>query len=530
MRRFFVILFLIITLCPIATYAQKDSDKSLSPELKFQEMFARANIHLMKGENDKALSCFVNCLKINPSSSACNYQLSRIFLGNKDYYVALNYAKKAHHLKPENCWYSHLLSVIFMTMGDYDNAVKYYELYLKSNPTHEDYENFLEFQLKFHKIDDAIATLNRMETLFGYQTVYSLHRAELYAQKNDINRAAEEYKRIIRTDSTNLSAYGLLEELYYNHGKLAEAEEVQKRISRIDPNNPLSHLSQAMLCRSGGQVDCFYQNLVESFKSDKITVQDKLLIIADIFKDNKIFDEQKVETLFQTLNDYFPESALVHTNFADFYLYVNKPDLALEQLELAVKHNLSDYKNFHTIFQLYFICENYEGLRKFVDDAMDLFPDVAEVYMYSAVAEAGLGHYNVAAESFGTARDMGIEFSPVAKDYDFYFALYNYLSNNKKVAFDYFDKYFNAGSLDWYFTLRYVYCLVDSRENLKRAESLLASLGKEHHKYYFYYFVSAYYKYVKSDFAGAKKDIGVAMTLKPENPDVQALSKKINMN
>ena len=528
MKKILVILFLIVIACPIATYAQKDSSKTLSPEVRFQDSFSQANIHLLKGDNAKAVSCLVNCLKIKPQSSAANFQLSRIYYLDRNYDVALNYALKAHQLKPDNRWYSRFTALIYEQLHDYDKAKKYFQYFLNSNPTYDDYESFYSFQLDFGKIDDAIATLDKMESLFGYETMYSLHRAELYTQKNDINRAAEEYKRLIRIDSTNLSAYGLLEELYYNHGKLAEAQEVQKRISRIDPNNPLSHLSQAMLCRTSGQVDCFYENLVESFKSDMITIKDKLLIISDIFNDNKIFDEDKVETLFQTLNDFFPESALVHSNFADFYLFVNKPDQALEQLELAVKHNLSDYKNFHTIFQLYFICEDYEGLRKFVDNALEMFPDVAEVYMYSAVADMGLKKFDDASDGFSSARDFGIEFSPAANDYCFYFGYYNYLLNSKKIAFDYFDKYFNGNSLDWYFTLRYVYCLVDSRQNLKRAEQLLASLDKEHHKYYYYYYVSAYYKYVKGDVFGAKTDIATALRLEPDKPSVKNLAAEID--
>ncbi|MCR5453867.1 MAG: tetratricopeptide repeat protein, partial [Bacteroidales bacterium] len=226
---------------------------SLSPELKFQDSFAQANINLMKGDNDKAFSCLVNCLNIKPMSSTCNFELARIYFMKKDYDAALNYGIKAYNIKPDNKWYCNFVAAVYEQLGDYDNASKFYNLFLKNNPTYEDYESFYSFQLKFRKIDDAIATLNKMENLFGYQTLYSLHRAELYTQKNDIDRAADEYKRLIRTDSTNLSAYGLLEELYYSHGKLAEAQEVQQQILRIDPNNPLSHLAQAMLCRSGGQ-------------------------------------------------------------------------------------------------------------------------------------------------------------------------------------------------------------------------------------------------------------------------------------
>lgn len=522
MKRFLVILFL----CSfVSAYSQVDGS-SYSPEVRFKEFFSEANIHLMKGDDDKALSCFSKCLKLDPLSSVCNYEIARIYFGRRDYDSALKYGLDAYRLR-DRSWYCVFLGAIYEQLGDYDNAFKFYELFLKENPTYDDYESFLSFQLNFRKFDDAISTLYKMENIFGYQHFYSLQRAEIFTQLNEIDRAADEYKRIINTDSTNLSAYGLLEELYYSHGKLAEAQEVQNKILRLDPNNPISHLSQAMLCRNSGKKDCFYENLVESFKSDAIPIDDKLIIISDIANDSKFFDEDQVEGLFQILNDFFPESPIVHTNFADFYLFVNKPDEALQQLELAVQHNLSDYKNYHTIFQLYFICEDYEGLRKFVDSALEMFPDVAEVYMYSAVADMGLGKYDDASDGFRNAQDFGIEFSPVVNDYRFYFGLYNYLLNNKKVAFSYFDQYINQGSLDWYFTLRYVYCLVDSRENLKRAESLLNSLNVEHHKYYFYYYVRAYYNFVKGDSKGAKADIALAVKLNPDNPAVQKLAGEI---
>lgn len=529
MKRLFVILFLICNVCSVPSFAQ-DNNKSLSPELRFQDLFAQANIQLMKGENDKALSCLMSCLSIKPSSSVCNFEIARLYFLNHDYDAALNYGLKAYNLNPKNRWYSNFVASVYEEQNDYKNALKFYELFLSDNPTYSDFESLLEFQLKFGKVDDAISTIDRMESLFGYQTLYSLHRAELFEQKNDIDRAAEEYKRIIRTDSANLSAYGLLEELYYKHNKLAEAQDVQNKILRIDPNNPLSHLSQAMLCRTSGQVDCFYQNLIESFKSDIIAIKDKMLIISDIVHDEKFFNEEKVEMLFQTMNDFFPESSLVHANFADFYLITNKPDKALEQVELAVKHNLSNYNYYHSIFHLYFICENFEGLRKFVDDALELYPDVAEVYLYSAVAEMGLRNYKAAAEAFDIAKDFGIEFSPVANDYCFFFGLYNYYTNNKKVALDYLDKYYNYRTFDWYFSLWYVYCLVDSRQDLKRAESLLSSVSDDLNKYFFYYYVSAYYKYVKGDLSGAKTDIDTALKLNPDYPAVKTLADQINNN
>ena len=525
--RFFGVILISAFLSTSAIAQQPQAQKPVPPDVEFKTLLSQANILLMKGDSEKALSCLMSALKVNPKSSVCNFELARIFYGKHDMDAALSYGMQAFNLNPKNRWYSNFLGAVYEKTGRYDDAKHFYEIFLGINPVYEDYEDFLDFQLSYRKIDDAIETINKMENLFGYQTMYSLQRAELFTQKNDINAAADEYKRIIRTDSTNLSAYGLLEELYYSHGKMTEAQEVQSKISRIDPNNPLSQLSQAMLCRSKGQADCFYENLIESFKSDKLTIKDKLMIISDIVNDKKIFDAQRVEDLFQTLNDFFPESPLVHTNFSDFYLYVNKPEKSLEQLELAVKHNQSEYNTFRNIFQLYFITENYEGLRKFVDDALELYPDVAEVYMYSAVANMYLGKFKDAEEDFSTAMDFGITVSPVVHYYWYYFALYNYLLDNKDVAFDYFDKYYNANRLDWYFVLRYVYCLVDSKRNMTLAGNLLVKLSKELQNYYYYYYVDAYYNLQRGKEDDARDDIEKALQLNDSKPAVYELAGDI---
>ena len=179
---------------------------------------------------------------------------------------------------------------------------------------------------------------------------------------------------------------------------------------------------------------------------------------------------------------------------------------------------------------MYFITENYEGLRKFVDEALELYPDVAEVYLYSAVADMCLGKFNSAEDEFATAMDFGIDVSPVVHNYWFYYGLYNYLLGNKEVAFDYFDKYYNNNQLDSYLLTRYVYCLVDSKKNMTLAGNLLIKVEKEQRNYYYFYYVRAYYNLVKGNIADAVSDIEKAISLKNDKSILHDLAGDIYKN
>lgn len=493
MKKYVVILSFLFSLINSSLLYSQTIGQGVPSDVEFKNFLSQANIFLLKGDTQNALSCLLTCLKYDPKSAVCNYQIAKIYLEREDFDAALNYGLSAYMLNPNNKWYSYFVATVYDDAGDYDNALKYYNIFLSKNPSYDDYISFQDFQVRFHKYDDAISTIDRVENIFGFDVDLCLLRAKLYEEKKDIDKAADEYKRLIRTDSTDLQYLGLLAELYLNNGKLAEAQEVQNYLSRFYPNDTYSYLSQAMLCFASGKKDCFYQNLNESFKCGKFSVSDMLTMIADVVRTGNLYDEEKINNLFQTLSDTYPESSAVHLNFADFCMFINDIDKAVEQLEMAVAADKSCYSSFSKIFILYVVTEKYDKLRRCVDEALEYFPDVAEVILYSAVADMYLGDYSNAEANFEMSKDFGIDYSPSSFLYSFYFGIYNYLIDKKDIAFDLLNQSYKNGLVNWYLILRYVYCLVDSKKDLPFAHKLLVELDKEPKKYYYFYYVCAYY-------------------------------------
>ena len=131
MKLFFtILLFLSVS----GLYAQKNNVQKIPDEVEFMNFFSQADIFLLKGQPEKALSAYNSCLKLNPQSAAANFQLARIYYNYHDLDAALNFALSAVRLQPENYWYSIFLATIYETLDNFPEALKIYEKLVEKNP------------------------------------------------------------------------------------------------------------------------------------------------------------------------------------------------------------------------------------------------------------------------------------------------------------------------------------------------------------------------------------------------------------
>ena len=75
--------FILIFLSGLASVYAQEANKPLPPDVEFKGLLSQANILLMKGDTEKAMSCLMSALKVNPKSSVCNFELARIFMESR---------------------------------------------------------------------------------------------------------------------------------------------------------------------------------------------------------------------------------------------------------------------------------------------------------------------------------------------------------------------------------------------------------------------------------------------------------------
>ncbi|MBQ5451564.1 MAG: tetratricopeptide repeat protein [Bacteroidales bacterium] len=523
------LLFTILLLLSFSgVYAQKDNAPKVPDDVEFKNFFSQADIFLLKGQSDKALSAYNSCLRLNPKSAAVNFQLARIYYNYHDLDAAMNYALSAVRLQPENYWYNVFLAAVYESLDNYPEALAIYEKLIENNPTYNDYLRLLEFYVQFGKISSAISTLNKIEEIYGYDFDLSLKKIDLLRRQNRVKEAENEFCKLILTDSSNLSCLGMLEDFYLSTSQISKAQEVVKKMQSIDDTNPLSYLAEAYLCRATGREDCFYENLKRSFAYREISVKEKVSIIEDIVIHSKKIDTAKISLLYEEVLKADGKSFEACSSYADFLMVTENYSRASEQLKICAEIEKSDFSLWRKLFKLYVLTEDYAALKVAVKEAEDYFPEQVDVMLYSAVAKLYTGDLKGAGEMFSSAKDFGVELTESANLYYFYYGVFNYQKSNKEAAFQNFEKYYNINHSDYNVCAKYAWYLIDSKRNLPLAQNIIKQcLNFDNSNFYFNY-VQAFYSYLSGDLKTAEYFIEKALSLDKTGKEyVKELSEKI---
>lgn len=489
------------------------SQPSVPSDVEFKNFLSQADIFLLKGQHDNALSAYNSCLKLNPNSAATNFQISRIYFNYGDYDAALNYAKKSVELSPDNYWYNVFLAEIFKTIGKYSEAIKIYEKILTIRPNIADYEILADFYEASNNFSSAISTLNKIENIYGFNFDISMKKIELLKSLNRVSDVELEINKLILTDSSSLSYLGMLHDLYIMTSQVSKAQTVQNRMNSIDDKNYLSQLCQASLCFTLGQMDCFYQNLIESFKSEEMAAEDKIIFIEDFLFQKQNLDQNKVSQIFEQIISVSPNNFTARKKYADFFMVCGDFENAAKQLRICTSLDKSDFNNWRKLFKLYTFIEDYAGLKSVVDEAEEYFPEQVDLMLYSAVASIYLGYFDDAESMLQQSQDFGIELTESVSLFYFYSAIFNYKKKNFDLAFKNFDKFYNLRNQDLNLMAQYAYFLSDKKRNMSLAQNIIEQCLAVDNSNFYFYFVQAFYMKQTGDLKSAKYFIDKSINL-----------------
>ena len=177
-------------------------------------------------------------------------------LKNFDKKLTLNDLEKLNFTDENKFLLNKIKGYIYFKDNDFDNALKYYELYLKSAP------------------NDFDALINC---------------AKIYTQKKDYKKAEEIYKKLINLDSNNLMfKYNYLDILYSNENNYKEALKVSEDILKLNAKGvliPNSYLYKAVILKE-------LKNYPEAEKYFNLFKEEDFRSFSYFSDENKINDFQ----------------------------------------------------------------------------------------------------------------------------------------------------------------------------------------------------------------------------------------------
>ncbi|MBT8184663.1 MAG: hypothetical protein KJN76_07470 [Eudoraea sp.] len=141
-----IVFFLGINLIPAATFAQEEQeiDVEESAEVfleqytdEFQENFFEALKQKGIENYDKAINLLLECKRMDIESTAVDHELAKVYLADKQYFLAQEYGLEAVNAAPYNYWYLNTLESILRkqgsTMASVKTKIPYDDKLLKEN-------------------------------------------------------------------------------------------------------------------------------------------------------------------------------------------------------------------------------------------------------------------------------------------------------------------------------------------------------------------------------------------------------------
>ncbi len=174
-------------------YSEKDKQKEADRISGYRYEYARASLE--NGEIEKAEKSFRTILKMDSNFIPAYLGLTEIMVSKGDTEEAINFLEKSYEQLQSIILLARLEDLL-ISVGEPGRLIRYYKNAIIKNPQ----DNVLKFLLgklyfRLEMVDDAIETLNSIDTnVFSIAEIFGL-KGELYMKRNQISKAIEEFKR-----------------------------------------------------------------------------------------------------------------------------------------------------------------------------------------------------------------------------------------------------------------------------------------------------------------------------------------------
>jgi tetratricopeptide (TPR) repeat protein len=397
-----------------ATYA-RISEK----EIQLQEKYMAAIVQQQIGKLDAAAKLFAEVLDKNPKCDGCAFQLSRLSDQLSKPQDALDFAKKAVALDPQNKWYQMNLAEIFEKIGKDREAVDIYRKIIDGNNFGVEYSNEIYFRLAFAQVRlnepaKAIKTLDELEKKSGIDEEISDKKHVIYDEIGDKKRAAAELRRLADA-FPEVAEYQYATANYYEKiGDKNAATQMYERILKRDPTDSKAQLALAgknstpsVSNASTSKDATFLISLKGLFAKPDISIDEKIKTILPFAQKIGEHKDKALATvgleLAEILERTHPNEAKAFALVADMLYHNDKLPESLVKYKRCLELN----KTIYAVWEQKMYVEEelglFDELLKTSNSATDLFPSQATAFYFNGLANERKGQFGTAIESLEQA-------------------------------------------------------------------------------------------------------------------------------
>jgi tetratricopeptide (TPR) repeat protein len=444
-------------------------------QLEFDYAFAEAEKTRILGDIKKAISWYATCLKIDPNSAVVRYELANIYMAQENFNSALELARNAVALQPQNLWYQIQLAKIYQKKGMIDHACGVYDQLIEYFPDRNDFYYFqAALYASIEKREEAIEVYNRLEKKIGITEAVSLEKEGLYIAMGKRKLAYNELQKLIREFPRKAELYGLLADLYLEDGQDDKAFKLYEKILKLDPQNGLVHFYLSQYYYKKGDMDLFYEEIQIAFKNSGVEVDQKIqYLISSLMQSGKAtLTDDQIKSLLDILVEMHDQNARVHALYADFLRKSKDNEGARKHLWKVLEQEKGNYVVWEELLLIENELLDFEKMYIESNEALKYFPGQPLLYMFNGVAALQLKKYKEAAHSLKAGIDYIGDNIPMRVQFLSYLGEAYFQMGDSEKAYEAFEEVLLFDPDNVMVLNNYSYYLSLHGENLKKAEEM----------------------------------------------------------
>jgi tetratricopeptide (TPR) repeat protein len=468
----------------------------------------------------KALSYYERTLEITPNNATVHYKIAEVLTQSNqadDLQKASVSIDNALKFEKKNKYFYLLAANINTSLTRFDKAAQIYETMLTEVKGTDEYLYDLAAVYQYgNRMDDAIKTYQRAESILGINEISSLQKQRLFLEQGKIKEAMTEGEKLIQAFPNDERIVMAVTELLSQRGLRTEAIKYLEKYISENPDAGNSKMLLAGMYRDNNQDSQAKPLLLDLFGNKDVELNSKLLILGaynaelNQNKSKSIKDPEKeafAETLFQRLQAEYPDDANVHIVGGDLFLSVGKNREAQKEYLKAVQTGDVNFEVWENLLYIENQLEQYDQLIRHSDQALELFPNHGMLYFFNGFGNLRKRNYAEAIHAFEQAKRLSAANQPLINELngllgEAYHGARQYDKSDKA-----FEEALAANPNNANVLNNHSYYLAVRKADLDKAEKMAAQLIKNFPDNPAYLDTYAWVLYVKGKFKDARKII-----------------------
>ena len=406
-------LYILLNLLPALAVAQdKKDDVTYKDRQKFERLYIDASKSKLLEDYQQAIKLYENCKKIDDKAPAVYYELANLYLHLGRLEDALENAKAASGMEPDNIYYRIIYGECLKTAKNLKDASSVYRDIVKDFPSqYGAYIDLAMIYIASKQPDKAIDVYNDLEKHFGPVEEVKLKKQFLFIQQGQVEKAAREVQDLIDLHPEEVRYYVLLAELYSANDMEDKAARVYEETSAKFPKNGEIQLSLGDYFTRRKQYKKGLEHYKSAFSNPDLNVDAKVQALLNLFdvanQDGGYSDD--IEGLGLILLESHPGDARALTINGDIQNNLGKKAKAREYFKSAVKKDESRYPIWSQLLILDAELDYFDSLIEDGAGAARSFPNQPLCYYFQGYGYQRKGENAQAATTYEMGLALVIE-------------------------------------------------------------------------------------------------------------------------